>query len=87
MTQLTVCIGSACHLKGAYNVISTFQHMIEEYCLHEQVAFAAAFCKKECHLSGVSVSVDGTAYHIAAEDARSFFQTTVLPLTGSYSSK
>ena len=59
MTQLSVCIGSACHLKGAYNVISTFQHLIEERGLHEKIAFSAKFCTKECHKPGVAVALDG----------------------------
>ena len=78
MTHLNVCIGSACHLKGAYNVISTFQHMIEEHRLHDHVEFAATFCRKECHKPGVSVSLDGKSHHINAEDARVFFQTEIL---------
>lgn len=78
MTHLSVCIGSACHLKGAYNVISTFQHLIEEYRLHDQVEFAATFCRKQCHKPGVSVSFEGESYSIAAEDARKFFRVTVL---------
>ena len=31
MTELRVCIGSACHLNGARNVIASFRHMIEEH--------------------------------------------------------
>ena len=79
MTELSVCIGSACHLKGAYNVISTFQHLIEERGLHEQIAFSAKFCTKECHKPGVAVSLDGAKSVIAAEEARKFFLERVLP--------
>ncbi len=79
MTELSVCIGSACHLKGAYNVISTFQHMIETNNLHEKVAFSAKFCTKQCHKPGVAVSLNGVKSVIAAEEARKFFQEQVLP--------
>jgi len=79
MTELSVCIGSACHLKGAYNVISTFQHLIEEKGLHDQIAFVAKFCTKQCHKPGVAVSLDGEKSVIAAEEARKFFQEQVLP--------
>ncbi len=78
MTNLSVCIGSACHLKGAYNVISTFQHLIEEHGLHEKIAFQATFCMKECHKPGVGISLNGEKRVIAAEDARRFFQESVL---------
>ena len=30
MIKISVCIGSACHLKGSYNVINGFQHVIEK---------------------------------------------------------
>lgn len=79
MTELSVCIGSACHLKGAYNVISTFQHLIETNQLHERIAFSAKFCTKECHKPGVAVSLNGEKSVIAAEEARKFFQERVLP--------
>ena len=79
MTQLSVCIGSACHLKGAYNVISTFQHLIETHNLHDKIAFSAKFCTKECHKPGVAVALNGEKSVIAAEEARRFFQEQVLP--------
>ncbi len=79
MTQLSVCIGSACHLKGAYNVISTFQHLIETHNLHDKIAFSAKFCTKECHKPGVAVALNGEKSVIAAEQARKFFQEQVLP--------
>ena len=79
MTELSVCIGSACHLKGAYNVISTFQHLIETNNLHDKVAFSAKFCTKECHKPGVAVALNGNKSVIAAEEARKFFQEQVLP--------
>ena len=79
MTELSVCIGSACHLKGAYNVISTFQHLIETHNLHDKIAFSAKFCTKECHKPGVAVALNGEKSVIAAEEARRFFQEQVLP--------
>lgn len=79
MTELSVCIGSACHLKGAYNVISMFQHLIETHHLHEQIAFSAKFCTKECHKPGVAVSLNGVKSVIAAEEAGKYFSEQVLP--------
>jgi len=79
MTELSVCIGSACHLKGSYNVISTFQHLIETHGLHEKIAFSAKFCTKECHKPGVAVALNGVKSVIAAEEARKYFQEQVLP--------
>lgn len=78
MVEINVCIGTSCHLNGSYNVVQTFQQMIEEYSLHEDIEFKANFCMKECMNKGVSVSVDGTTYRISPESAREFFRNQVL---------
>ncbi len=79
MLELSVCIGSSCHLKGSYNIIQLFQQMMEEYALHDKIDFKANFCMKECQGGGVAVSVNGTVYHLQPEKAREFFNNTVMP--------
>ncbi|MEE0681635.1 MAG: (2Fe-2S) ferredoxin domain-containing protein [Candidatus Gastranaerophilaceae bacterium] len=79
MVELSVCIGSSCHLKGSYNVIQTFQHLIEENALHDKVDFKATFCMKRCERPGVAVLLDGEEFSITPETAREFFKTTVMP--------
>lgn len=80
MATLSVCIGSSCHLKGSYNVIQTFQQMIEEYHLGDDVLdFKASFCMKQCQNPGVGVSLDGAVFSVRPEEARAFFRDNVLP--------
>lgn len=81
MIHLKVCVGTSCHINGGYNVISTFQHMIEEYGLHDKVAVDVSFCMRECAKSGVSVMVDDKPYRVEPEKARTFFTETVFKLT------
>lgn len=81
MVELNVCIGSACHVNGANNVIITFQHLIERQGLHDKVALSGAFCMRQCVGNGVSVTLNGEKYRIMAAEARSFFKEKVLPLT------
>ncbi|GHT78605.1 NADH dehydrogenase [Spirochaetia bacterium] len=78
MLELCVCIGSACHIKGAYNVIQTFQQMIEEGRLHGKINFKSSFCRRQCRSPGVAVSVGGEWHHVPAEKAREFFNTVVV---------
>ena len=78
MLELKVCIGSACHIKGSYNVITTFQQMIEEYALHRMVELKAGFCTEECK-QDVSVWFNDQHYSISPENARSFFKEVILP--------
>ncbi len=80
MIELSVCIGSACHINGAHNVVATFQHMIETHKLHDKLDFKASFCMKQCAGRGVSVSVNGQKERITAEEARDFFKEKVIPL-------
>ena len=77
MLELTVCIGSSCHIKGAYNVIQTFQQSIEEKMLHDKIEFKSSFCQKQCQNSGVAVSINGVAHQVTAESAGEFFAREV----------
>ena len=79
MLELRVCIGSSCHLKGAYNVIQIFQQLMEEHQLHEKINMKATFCMKQCQ-KGVSVSLGEDTYSVSPETAREFFKESVLSL-------
>lgn len=80
MIELSVCIGSACHLNGANNVVMSFQHLIEEYNLHDKINFSASFCMKECSSNSVSVRIGEERFRIQAANARTFFKEKVVPL-------
>lgn len=80
MIEVSVCIGSSCHLKGAYNVIQIFQQAIEEHKLHERVALKATFCMKQCQNTGVMVQIGGDKHSVTPEMARRFFIVNILPL-------
>lgn len=54
---IQVCIGSACHLKGAYNVINSLQQLINEKSLEDRITLKAAFCLGQC-TDAVSVKID-----------------------------
>jgi NADH:ubiquinone oxidoreductase subunit E len=79
MIELCVCIGSSCHIKGSYNVIQTFQQLIEEKALHGRIDFKSSFCQKQCRHPGVAVSVNGVIHQVTAEAAIDFFIREVLP--------
>ncbi len=83
MITVKICVGTSCHLNGSCNVFSSFQHMIEEYDLHDKVALEASFCMRECAKSGAAVAVNDEKYRVEPEKARSFFKEKVLPLINS----
>ena len=79
MLKINVCIGSACHLKGSYNVINSLQQLIEEYKVEDQAEVDAIFCLGHC-TEAVSVQIDdGEIVGVSGSSVREFFLTRVLP--------
>jgi NADH:ubiquinone oxidoreductase subunit E len=79
MMKIHVCIGSACHLKGSYNVINSLQQLSEEYRLVDKVEINAIFCLGHC-TQGVSVRIDdGEVQSVSGPTVREFFIQNVLP--------
>lgn len=78
MVKLNVCIGSACHIKGSYNVINAFQQMIEEHRLANDVELNAVFCLGHC-TQAVSVEFEDEIYSVSGDTAKEFFETHVMP--------
>ena len=80
MIDINVCIGSACHIKGSYNVINSLQQLTEEYGLSNVVDTRAAFCLGHC-TQAVSVQIDGgEVQSVSGATVRDFFVNQVLPL-------
>ncbi len=78
MVKVSVCIGSACHLKGAREVVKAFQDLLKEKNATDLVDMSGTFCLGKCCGDGVSVTVDGVCYSVKPEEAREFFERTVL---------
>lgn len=54
---LKVCVGSACHVKGSYDVIKIITKIIGEEKLEDEIELKACFCLNNC-TEGVSVTID-----------------------------
>lgn len=78
MTTITVCVGSACHLKGAYDIIAMFQKLIAASSLDDTVTLKGSYCLGKCS-KGVSVKVDESGIMSVTPDcAEAFFKKYVL---------
>lgn len=78
MVTVNVCIGSACHLKGSYNVINRLQKIIKDKGLEDKVVVKAAFCLGEC-TKAVSVKVDdGPINSVNENNIDEFFESYVM---------
>lgn len=83
MIELSVCIGSACHLRGSYNVLQTFQHIIEKQHLYDKIELKTSFCMQQCGKDGIAVKLENEYFNIKPENAKAFFAETVLPMAES----
>lgn len=80
MITISVCIGSACHLKGSYNVISELQKLIEANHLGDKVEIKAIFCLGKCS-DAVAVRVNNEDIEsVSGSTVDGFFNSRVLPL-------
>lgn len=75
--KITVCIGSSCHIKGSRLIVEQLQSLIAEKNLKDKIELGGVFCMGKCD-TGVSVTVDGTYHSVQPENAKSFFEETVL---------
>ena len=75
--RVSICIGSACHLKGSREVIQKLQKLVSENHLDSEVDLNGDFCSANC-LKGVCVTVDGELYSVKPETTEEFFQKEIL---------
>lgn len=76
--NITVCIGSSCHVKGSRQVVEQLQSLIMEHNVGDKVALGGTFCMGKCQL-GVCVTVDGEFFSLTPENTKEFFENNVLP--------
>ena len=74
-----ICVGSACHIKGAPEIIEMFTQSLEEHGLQNEVALAGSFCNGQCNRQGVTILVDDEiCTGITRENFKDFFAEKVL---------
>lgn len=80
MKTLKVCIGSACHLKGSYDVIEIFQQLIKDNKIEDKIELKAAFCLGKC-TQAVSVQRwDGEIISVSKDNAFDIFENKIMAL-------
>ena len=70
--KLTVCIGSACHVKGSRYVLEQLQSLIADKGVSDKVELAGTFCTGNCQ-QGVCVTLDDTLFSVSPDTTASFF--------------
>lgn len=79
MLTIHVCIGSACHLKGSYNVINKLQKLINDSGVSDKIDVKAAFCLGHC-TQAVSMRINDEEVFSASEKTiETLFKEKILP--------
>lgn len=75
--EVSVCIGSSCHLKGSRQVVETLQRLVEERGVKDKVKLAGKFCMGNCQ-NGVCVTVDGRLCSVKPTETEAFFEREIM---------
>lgn len=76
--DVTVCIGSSCHLKGSHDIVKIFERLIALHGLQDKIELKGSFCMGECTSNGVCVSMNGERFKVTPADAERFFNDEVM---------
>ena len=75
--NITVCIGSSCHLKGSRLVVASLQKLIAENNVSDKVELGGTFCMGKCQ-QGVCVAIGDEIYSVSPDTVDEFFKENVL---------
>lgn len=75
--NITVCIGSSCHIKGSRQVVEELRRLISQHNLDNDVELSGTFCMGKCQQS-VCVSVDNHFHSVSPDNVENFFNSFVL---------
>lgn len=78
MITVSVCLGSACHLKGAHGVLEAFLSLIEKHKAQALVQMSGNFCQGRC-TEGVVVQIgDRLLTNVTKDQVHQLFMKYVL---------
>ena len=74
-----MCMGSACHQFGAYDVLPQLEGLLVEYGLEDQVKLKGGFCLGDCAHGIVLRCGDVVVTQVQPHNVRQKFVTELLP--------
>ena len=78
MLNVSICVGSACHMKGSKEVIAKLKELINAHGLQGKVLLNGSFCTGNCEYA-VCVVIDDTVFSVRPETTEEFFKNEILP--------
>lgn len=79
MVQISVCVGSACHLRGSHAILNAFHCLLDKYKVRGKVAdIEGCFCQGHCTESVVIKINDEVITNVSVEQVHDIFIEKVL---------
>ena len=78
MRTITICVGSACHMKGSHHVIDRLQELIAEHGLEDEVELKASFCMDRCRGNIGTVIDDKDIFDLTRDNVDEIFDREIL---------
>ncbi len=87
MIKLSICMGSACYMKGAPKIVEVLKKNLEKYELEDFVELSGAFCLGPC-LEGVVVKLQDKLFKkLNPENIQEKFEKEIYPTILEYKIK
>ena len=77
MLDVTICIGSSCHLRGSRDVVQIFQRLVANHHLEDRVNLKGSFCMGEC-TGSVCVKIGEKTFKVTPSEVEALFEKEVL---------
>lgn len=78
MNTITICVGSACHVKGSHHVIDRLVQLIAEHGLENEVELKASFCMEQCRGNIGAVIDDRVITDLKKDNVDEIFEREIL---------
>lgn len=77
--NLYLCMGSACHQLGVYEVLPKLQELITQYELEDKIELKGSFCLETCSVGIVMKFKEKVFTQINPENIETKFSDEILP--------
>uniref|UniRef100_B8HVQ1 (2Fe-2S) ferredoxin domain-containing protein n=1 Tax=Cyanothece sp. (strain PCC 7425 / ATCC 29141) TaxID=395961 RepID=B8HVQ1_CYAP4 len=78
--NLFLCMGSACHQLGVYEVLPRLQALLKTYKLEERIELKGSFCLETCSHGIVMKFRDRHFLNISPQNIETLFVEEMLPI-------
>jgi NADH:ubiquinone oxidoreductase subunit E len=77
--EITICVGSSCHIKGSHAFIDYLQKAIAEHQLEEHIVLKASFCLNNCS-EGINIKINEERIVVTGlDDLKAIFNNRIIP--------